>query len=53
LVDQSSNGTHIQPLGEPPVYIWRDEFVLHKEGTIHPGAPETEPIHYRLVSRLG
>lgn len=54
LVDQSSNGTHIQPLGEPPVYIWRDEFVLYKEGTIHPGAPETEPIRYQcLVSRLG
>ncbi|WP_448380932.1 adenylate/guanylate cyclase domain-containing protein [Gloeomargarita sp.] len=54
LVDQSSNGTHIRPVGEPPVRIHRDEFVLHKEGTIHPGALETEPIRYQcLVSRLG
>jgi len=54
LVDQSSNGTHIHPQGEPPVHIRRDEFILHKEGTIHPGAPDTEPIRYQcLVSRLG
>jgi len=54
LVDQSFNGTHIHPQGEPPVHIRRDEFILQKEGTIHPGAPDTEPIRYQcLVSRLG
>ncbi|MEN9216220.1 MAG: adenylate/guanylate cyclase domain-containing protein [Gloeomargarita sp. HHBFW_bins_162] len=54
LVDQSANGTHIQPLGQPPVHIRRDEFVLQNEGTIHPGTLETEGIRYQcLVSRLG
>ncbi|MEN9215239.1 MAG: adenylate/guanylate cyclase domain-containing protein [Gloeomargarita sp. DG02_5_bins_242] len=54
LVDQSANGTHIHPQGEPPTHIRRDEFVLQNEGTIHPGTLETEGIRYQcLAGRSG
>ncbi|APB34978.1 Adenylate/guanylate cyclase [Gloeomargarita lithophora Alchichica-D10] len=54
LVDQSANGTHVKPLEGTPVHIRRDEFILQKEGTIHPGTLEIEGIRYQcLVSRLG
>ncbi len=54
LVDQSANGTHIKPRGEPPLHIRRDEFILQNQGTIHPGSLEVEGISYQcLVSRLG
>lgn len=53
LVDQSANGTHIHPQGEPPTHIRRDEFILQNEGTITP-APWNEGIRYQcLAGRSG
>ncbi|MCS6782156.1 MAG: adenylate/guanylate cyclase domain-containing protein [Gloeomargarita sp. SKYBB_i_bin120] len=49
LVDQSANGTYIYPLGQAPLHIRRDEYVLTDAGTIHPGSPQVESIQYQCL----
>ncbi|MEN9258741.1 MAG: adenylate/guanylate cyclase domain-containing protein [Gloeomargarita sp. SRBZ-1_bins_9] len=50
LVDQSANGTYIHVAGQAPIYIRRDEHLLTHAGTIHPGSPQVEGIHYQCLT---
>ncbi|MCS7225435.1 MAG: adenylate/guanylate cyclase domain-containing protein [Gloeomargarita sp. SKYB31] len=49
LVDQSANGTYIHSAGQAPIYVRREEYTLTHEGTIHPGSPQVEGIHYQCL----
>jgi len=50
LVDHSSNGTYVQPLGKNEIYLRREEFPLQGEGVISLGQPnilaEDDQIQY-------
>jgi class 3 adenylate cyclase len=53
LVDQSANGTYLEPTGEAKIVLRREEGLLHGSGRIYlgfdPAEDQAEPVLYQLV----